>query len=258
MCIWSHPFLVQRPSLPAIEPKTQPPPPTPTQPQPPPVATTPTIVTTPTVPNIPALAVSPVPPSQEQGPPKPKHPLPTLVQRTSEVEIAGGGGVKGEVPPSKGEVLPVKPARPSGRVVVETLSVQKKKEKEEKGGFFSNLKKKFKTGSDDTNHPVAVIPPPKGPLPPGGVQSSSGSVSRPPQGAKVQAEPERPIQKRGSTASQLGVQQSEGASGRPTSALSSAMEEPSDAEGKVVPHVMATGAVNGGDGFGGSGHREGP
>ena len=125
-----------------------------------------------------------------------------------------GGGAKVEVPPAK-------PAKPSGRVVVETLSVQKKKEKEEKGGFFANLKKKFKTGLDDTNHPAAVTPLPKGPLPP-------GLVARPAQVTKVQAETEKPSPKRGS------IEQSKGASLHLGNVGSPEIGELPDAEGNML------------------------
>ena len=155
-----------------------------------------------------------------------------MVQRPSQGELTGTKGevppVKGEAPPVKGEAPPAKPARPSGRVVVETLSVQKKKEKEEKGGFFANLKKKFKTGSDDVNPPVAATPPPKGPLPPGGVLGTSRSASKPPQGAQVQDEPGKPLQTRGS------VVQS------PMLASSPDIAEPSDVEGNVPSHIRVS------------------
>ena len=163
-------------------------------------------------------------PSPAQGPPKPKSPPFTLTQRPSQGEIATGGGAKGDVPPAK-------PARPSGRVVVETLSVQKKKEKEEKGGggFFANLKKKFKTTSDDATHPAVATPPPKGPPPPPGlVQASAGLAARPPQGTKVQAETEKLSLKRGSTEQAKGA----GIGGSPDAG------ELPDAEGNVFPYLV--------------------
>eukprot|EP00731_Ephydatia_muelleri_P024429 Em0016g700a len=200
--------------LPPAEPKS--PAPTPVAPpQPPPVTPTTPITPlratlAPTSPPTTATFAQSVGSPPEQGPPKPKPPPSTLIQRPSQGEIAMGGGAKGEVPPAK-------PAKPSGRVMVETLSVQKKKEKEEKGGFFANLKKKFKTGLDDTNHPAAVTPPPKGPLPP-------GLVARPAQVTKVQAETEKPSPKRES------IDKSKGASFHPGNVGSPDMGELPDAE----------------------------